>query len=193
MMKTSKMMLSMTLALGISGMARATDQVLRVAIFPFESEVKQDSSQVKDFVTRALSEVVTKEKAPAVLSLGDKITEVLTANMTGNPGIELVERAKIDKVFDELALGKTGLVDEEAAARIGHMVGAQVLVTGRAFPLDDELFIVGKVIGGSIDPRICRQNERPVKRETLADGQRTFRRDIQDFCSRTIPNWWAKT
>ena len=49
--------------------------------------------------------------------------------------------------MNELALGKTGLVDDAAAARVGHMVGAQVLITGRAFPLDDELFIVGKVIG----------------------------------------------
>ena len=37
--------------------------------------------------------------------------------------MELVERAKIDKAFDELSLGKTGLVDEAAAARVGHMVG----------------------------------------------------------------------
>jgi len=46
-----------------------------------------------------------------------------------------------------LALSKTGLIDDSSATKIGHMLGAQVMVTGKAFPLDDELFIVAKVIG----------------------------------------------
>lgn len=130
----------------IPGVGHAGDQVLRVAVFPFESESKQESPSLKEFVQRAMNEASGKEAARA-LSLGDKITELVTAHLTGNPTMELVERAKIDKAFDELALGKTGLVDDAAAARVGHMVGAQVLITGKAFPVDDELFIVAKVIG----------------------------------------------
>lgn len=123
--------------------AQASDTPLRVAIFPFESDVKKDSPALTDFVRKALSNQ-TDDKS---LTLGEKISELVYSDLTANPGVELVERAKLDKAIDELALGKTGLVDEAAAARIGHMVGAQVLVTGRAFPLDDELFIVAKVIG----------------------------------------------
>ncbi len=123
------------------------DTVLRVAIFPFETETKQDSPQLKDFVQRAFNEVMNKDSGTKTLTLGEKITEILTAEISGNPAAELVEREKINKAYDELALGKTGLVDDATAARIGHMVGAQVLVTGRAFPVDDELFIVAKVMG----------------------------------------------
>src|SRR6185312_3566212 len=146
-MQTRAILLSLGLALALPGLGRAGDQVLRVAIFPFESEARQESPQIKEFIQRAVAEAMSKEQPSKPLSLGDKITELLTADMTGDPEIELVERAKIDKAFDELALGKTGLVDDATAARVGHIVGAQVLVTGRAFPLDDELFIVGKVIG----------------------------------------------
>ena len=148
-MKTKWMTtLILTAALLTPRTGRAVDQSLRVAVFPFESETRGDSGQIQDFIKRALHEVVSsKESGPQPLTLGDKITEVLQAHLTGVPNVELVERAKIDKAFDELALGKTGLVDDATAARIGHMVGAQVLVTGRAFPLDDELFIVAKVIG----------------------------------------------
>src|SRR5205814_5325941 len=98
-------------------------------------------------IQKALHEANQKAGDSHPLGLGDKITELLQAHLTGSPAMELVERAKIDKAFDELALGKTGLVDDAAAARVGHMVGAQVLITGRAFPVDDELFIVAKVIG----------------------------------------------
>jgi hypothetical protein len=129
--------------------AWAAEQVLRVAIFPFESETQGDKTGIGDFIKRAMTEAAKQEghSSSKSLTLGDKITELLQAHLTGNPAIELVERAKIDKAFDELALGKTGIVDESAATRVGHMVGAQVLITGRAFPVDDELFIVAKVIG----------------------------------------------
>ncbi len=139
-----------TLVLPIA--ARADDQILRVAVFPFESETHNEASpQFQNFIHQAISQMEGKKEGKQeesrALTLGDKISEILTAELSGNPGIQLVERAKIDKAFDELALGKTGLVDDAAAARIGHMVGAQVLITGRAFPVDDELFIIGKVVG----------------------------------------------
>src|SRR5262245_40901789 len=128
-------------------LAQAADQILRVAIFPFETDTKSENPAIKDFIQKALNEAMQKGEKSQALGLGDKITDLLQAHLTGSPAMQLVERAKIDKAFDELALGKTGLVDDATAARVGHIVGAQVLVTGRAFPLDDELFIVGKVIG----------------------------------------------
>jgi hypothetical protein len=131
--------------------ATAEDELLRVAILPFESETKEETDQLKNFLHQALQ--VTKTAGPTTnksypsLTLSDKISETLTAHLSGNPALQLVERAKIDGVFDELALGKTGIVDESSAARIGHLLGAQVMVTGKAFPVDNELFIVAKVIG----------------------------------------------
>jgi hypothetical protein len=127
--------------------AEAGDQVLRVAIFPFESESKGETPAIQDFIQKAMREATGSKEPAHALTLGDKITELLQAHLTGTPAMDLVERAKIDKAFDELALGKTGLVDDATAARVGHMVGAQVLITGRAFPVDDELFIIAKVIG----------------------------------------------
>jgi len=131
----------------------AEDQNLRVAVFPFESQVENPSLEVKQFIEKALKELRMGkdpkeiEKKSEQLTLGEKISELLTAQLSGNHGIELVERARIEKAFDELALGQTGLIEESQVARIGRMVGAHVLVTGKAFPLDNELFIVAKVIG----------------------------------------------
>lgn len=123
---------------------RAEDRPLKVAVLPFESNEEKSSSAFKEFIQKAIEK---QKDEPKNLTLGTKISELLTSGISSNPAIELVERAAIDEALDELALGKTGIVDETQAARIGHMVGAQVLVMGKAFPLDDELFIVAKVVG----------------------------------------------
>lgn len=147
-MKRSITTMILSLSLLGSGQVFAADQLLKVAIFPFETETRSDNPVIRDFVQKALSQGMSKGSTPGqAMGLGDKITELLQAHLTGSGTMELVERAKIDKAFEELALGKTGIVDEATAARVGHMIGAQVLITGRAFPVDDDLFIVAKVIG----------------------------------------------
>jgi len=46
-----------------------------------------------------------------------------------------------------LELNLTGAVDAAQAARIGKLVGARILVTGRVFPLDKKIMAVAKIIG----------------------------------------------
>jgi Mg-chelatase subunit ChlD len=45
----------------------------------------------------------------------------------------MVERKDLQKVLDELELQLTGLADEGAAAKVGKLLGAEVLVTGTVF------------------------------------------------------------
>ena len=87
----------------------------------------------------------TKEKA--VVDLGTKITNLVVARLSANPGIKLVERERLDKILEELGLGLSGIVSDGQAAQIGHLSGAKILVTGRAFTVDKDLIIVAKVIG----------------------------------------------
>ena len=99
----------------------------------------------------------TKDKA--IVDLGTKITDLVTAQLSISPKIKLVEREKLDKVLEELGLSLTGIVDENQAARIGHLTGAKILVTGRAFTVDKDLIIIAKVIGtetGRVQAEIAR-------------------------------------
>ena len=141
----NRTMWALAAVLTAAGPVRAADQALRVAVFPFETESGKDSPKLADFIRQATG--ATEQSKTKPLTLGDKIADLVTQGLADNPAIALVERAKIDQAYEELALGKTGLVDEKSAARIGHIVGAQILITGRAFPLDDDLYIVAKVIG----------------------------------------------
>jgi hypothetical protein len=44
-------------------------------------------------------------------------------------------------------LNLTGIVDAQQAIKIGKLVGAKILVTGKAFTLDKSVFITAKLIG----------------------------------------------
>jgi curli biogenesis system outer membrane secretion channel CsgG len=79
--------------------------------------------------------------------MGQQVPLLLNAFLSASPSTMMVERAEVDKALSEVELGKSGTVDPETAAKVGHLIGAQVLVTGRIFPVQKDLIIVAKIIG----------------------------------------------
>lgn len=79
--------------------------------------------------------------------LGSQLTEAITAILSAEEGFSLVERTSIARTLQEHELNLTGVVDANKAIQIGKLVGAKILVTGKAFPLGKQLFITGKIIG----------------------------------------------
>jgi hypothetical protein len=117
---TSFMFLALLILL--APLARSAD-ILTVAVFDFES------------------------RDEAVRDVGPKIATLVNANLSAEPQIITVERAELEKVLGEQELGLSGTVSPETAAKVGHLTGAKVLVTGRAFKADKELVVVAKIIG----------------------------------------------
>jgi hypothetical protein len=123
-MNTSlKLVLSILLVALVGRAVAATNDVLTVAVFDFES------------------------KDEAVRDLGPKIATLINANLSAEPQIITVERADLEKILGEHELGLSGTVSSDSAAKIGQLTGAKVLVTGRVFKAEGELFIVAKIIG----------------------------------------------
>ena len=85
--------------------------------------------------------------APGNPKLGTQMADILTARLSAEDGIELVERAKIEKVIEEQKLKLVGIVDQDQAAKVGKLIGARLLVMGKAFVMDKKLMIVTKVVG----------------------------------------------
>jgi hypothetical protein len=79
--------------------------------------------------------------------LGKQIGDALTAHLSGEDGLRLVERAVLTRALSELELNQSGVIDSQNATKIGKLVGAKLLVTGKAFPLDKQLYLTAKVIG----------------------------------------------
>lgn len=76
-----------------------------------------------------------------------EIPALMTAFMSANPALIMIERAEVDKALEEVELGLSGTVDPASAAKVGYLTGGQVIVTGRAFAVKKDLVIVAKVIG----------------------------------------------
>ncbi len=114
----------LAIALATSAIARATTpQFLPIAVFDFES------------------------RDEALRDLGSKVATLINVNLSTETNLVTVERAELEKVLGEQELGLSGTIQADSAAKVGHLTGAKVLVTGRVFKADKELIIVCKVIG----------------------------------------------
>src|SRR5260370_20029209 len=101
----------------------AEPMVLTVAVFDFES------------------------RDEAVRDLGPKVATLINANLSAEPQIITVERAELEKVLGEQELGLSGTVSPDTAAKVGHLTGSKVLVTGRVFRADKEVLLGAKIFG----------------------------------------------
>ncbi|MCX6955235.1 MAG: curli assembly protein CsgG [Verrucomicrobia bacterium] len=84
---------------------------------------------------------------PKLKETSTHATLLLTAVLSAEEGLVLVERQDLAKVLGEQELGVSGLVSTETAARIGHLTGARVLVTGRLFNVTGETMAALKIMG----------------------------------------------
>ena len=84
---------------------------------------------------------------PGNKDLGSQIADILTARLSIEDSFDLVERAGMNKILDEQKLKLVGMVDQEQSAKVGKLVGAKLLIMGKAFAIDKKLMIVTKVVG----------------------------------------------
>jgi hypothetical protein len=81
-------------------------------------------------------------------SYGEKVTALVTADLAMETNLTLVERAELKRALNEQAFGASGLVNAEAAAKIGQITGAKVLVTGQVVKTKgNHLVILANIIG----------------------------------------------
>ena len=75
------------------------------------------------------------------------VPDLLEASLAALPGIRLVTRRELDRIQKEQALDLAGLVAKGEGTRVGKLVGADVLVVGRATLVDKEMILLAKAIG----------------------------------------------
>lgn len=122
-MKPKQWLILLSLACPCAWICAAEPQILTVAVFDFES------------------------KDEAVRDLGPKVATLLNAGLSAEPQLITVERTELEKLLGEQELGLAGTRSSDTAAKVGHLTGAKVLVTGRVFRAGEELVAVAKIIG----------------------------------------------
>ncbi|MBC8010003.1 MAG: curli assembly protein CsgG [Burkholderiales bacterium] len=78
---------------------------------------------------------------------GAEVGLLLNVLLSTQPDVFLVERQEVEKLLGEQEFGLSGTVSADTAAKVGALVGAKVLVTGRVFESGGKAYLVAKVMG----------------------------------------------
>lgn len=115
----------MVIASGVSGRVLAADApaVYPAAIFAFE------------------------ERGAGVKDYGQKVSDILFAQLAANPDLMMVDRQEMDKIMKEHELNVSGAVNQSQAVQIGKLIGAKLLITGSIVEADKTMYLVVKIIG----------------------------------------------
>lgn len=77
---------------------------------------------------------------------GAEVAALLGAHLSMSPDVFLVERQEVEKILGEQELGLSGTVTPDSVAKVGALVGAKVLVTGRLFESGGKVYTVAKIM-----------------------------------------------
>jgi hypothetical protein len=88
-----------------------------------------------------------ESQAPGNTELGQQLSDILTARLSIYDQYRLVERKKLEDLLKEHQLSLTGMVETSQAVQVGKMLGARIMIFGRAFTVERDLYIVAKIVG----------------------------------------------
>lgn len=88
-----------------------------------------------------------KTRGKEVSGMGEKISDLMFAQLIVDPTLNLVDREDLSTVLTEAELNISGVVNPQQATQIGQLTGAKLLVTGSVFQVDDSIYVVSKIIG----------------------------------------------
>lgn len=81
--------------------------------------------------------------------IGEGLTEMLISELFKTERFTMVERAALAEIVKEQELGQTGLVQRETVAKVGDLLGAQLLVVGAVTEFEADASGGGQGIGTS--------------------------------------------
>jgi TolB-like protein len=83
---------------------------------------------------------------PELESLKVGLAQMLVTDLGKNPQLQVVERARLQEILNELDLGHSGKVDPATAAKVGQLVGAEWLVMGSYFEVMGTMRIDARLV-----------------------------------------------
>lgn len=147
----------------LNSTADAQSEELTTAVLPL-AVTGQETGLIKELMSTIKGKY--KEKPD---TMGAEFALLLMQELSATYGIALVERTELDKVLSEVELGESGLVDPTTAAKIGHITGAKVIVTGRMFQVQSNMVVVTKTIGVETS-RVFAQTVTILKRGSVVEA-----------------------
>lgn len=78
--------------------------------------------------------------------LGPALSGMVITDLSGVPGVRLVERDRIDAILSEISLGEKGFLDPTTAAKLGKGLGADLLVVGDYSVIGDRFVLDARLV-----------------------------------------------
>jgi TolB-like protein len=70
--------------------------------------------------------------------LGKAVSSMLITELSDRPGMQVIERFRLQDLLTEQRLSLSGRVDEETAIEVGRLVGAQYIIHGQVTSIGDQ-------------------------------------------------------
>ncbi len=103
--------------------------------------------------------------------LGGTLAEIMSVELAGRSDLRLVERARIEEVVKELRVGQAEIVDQEAAVRVGRLLGASLMAFGSFSKLGEGYILTARVVRvetGEIINAVVERGSQPGELDAMA-------------------------
>ena len=114
----------------------------------FEMSISQllDYASIKIATGTPASMIPFSVDTEATKANAEYFSEQMGFSLSRNKTFRLVERRDMQKVFEELKLNHSGIVDDKTAAKAGKLLGAEIIITGRVYRMKDNYEIFMKML-----------------------------------------------
>ena len=97
------------------------------------------------------------------------LAQMLTSELSQVQGLQLVERADLNRIIEEMKLAQAGMIDERTAQQVGKLAGAQHLLLGGFIYLPSKKIRLDVRVVEVETGRTLKAGERTGKEEQLFD------------------------
>jgi Mg-chelatase subunit ChlD len=106
--------------------------------------IDYSSINIEEGTTAAVIPVIPVREKDALDA--EYFTDQLIASLAANKVFRQVERKDLQGILEEMELQLSGLVDDESAVRVGELLGAEMLITGKMYRKNKTIEIFFKLL-----------------------------------------------
>lgn len=104
--------------------------------------------------------------------MGEVLAESVSVRLVNAKTVRVIERAQIDQLVKEAAIGQTGLLDEKTVQSVGRLIGASYLVLGNVVVIENALQVTGRVVSVKTGENLLASQVAGPKENLFALGQK---------------------
>jgi len=112
-------------------------------VFVFGNVFSQDLKALK----KRIAVVQFQDKSSYGHNIGQGVADMLVTKLVESKQYLVIERNQLDAILKEQGLGQSGLVTQQSAAKVGQLLGVEMIVTGSISEFGEKKSKVGGGIG----------------------------------------------